>query len=95
MANILDNESLDVFLDTSEFAESLTFSGGTTANGIWSEDYVEELDMQGKKPLFLVKESDADTIAIDETAIRSSLTYAVKVKQEDGTGLTVLVLEEQ
>lgn len=95
MANIIDNEDLDVFLDITEFGEALTFSGGTVVEGIWSEDYVEELDIQGKKPLFLVKESDADNVAIDETTTRNSTSYTLKVKQNDGTGLTILVLEEQ
>lgn len=94
MGNILDNENLGVFFDANEFAETLTFSG-VDATGIWSEDYVDELDIQGKVPLFLVKTSDANSIAIDTSTTRNSTTYKVKVKQHDGTGLSTLVLEKQ
>ena len=94
MSNILGNEDLLTFFDVSEFGESLTF-GSTAVLGIFSNDYIENLDIQGTVPQFICRTADADNIAIDASMTRATVTYLVKIKESDGTGITTLVLEEQ
>jgi len=92
-----------IFLAVNDFGISATFthsSTTTTISGIFDNDFIE-VDAGGgvgfalQQPKFIARTADVSTAVEDDTLVISSVTYKIKVRQDDGTGMTVLILEKQ
>lgn len=93
-----------IFFGVDDFGTAATYtpSGGSavTVNGIFEDDY-EAIEAGGgvafgiTSPTFHVKTSDvADASEGDSLAV-GGVSYIIRVVMQDGTGLTMLQLEEQ
>tara|TARA_Y100000310_G_scaffold342185_1_gene444185 strand:+ start:7325 stop:7639 length:315 start_codon:yes stop_codon:yes gene_type:complete len=94
---------LSVFVGNTEFGTAATYtpSGGeaSTINIIKDERFFEinELTsaLESTKPVAMVRDSDVPNVAHGDALVTGSITYSVIGIQQDGTGLTLLILEEQ
>lgn len=92
-----------IFFDADDFGVAATFtpSGGsaTTVNGIFDKDYIA-VDAGGsvpvalEEPKFICKTSDVSTAAEGDAIVINTVNYTVKVVENDGQGVTTLILEE-
>ena len=88
-----------IFLSANDFGVSATI-GGSTVSGIFDNDFVE-VDTGGgvpfamQQPRFLCRTADVSSAAEGTAATISGVSYKVAVREDDGTGMTVLVLEKQ
>ena len=88
-----------IFVELDDFAVAATYGGGTV-NGIFDKEYLE-LDSGGSvafavnQPRFVCRTSDVSDAADGDSITISGTSYIIRVVQEDGTGMTTLVLEEQ
>lgn len=94
---------LAVFFDADDFGVAATYtpSGGSpaTVNGIFDNEFFEveaggEIAVAMEQPRFTCRTSDVSTAAEGDSITINSIAYTVRVVQSDGTGVTVLVLEE-
>ena len=95
---------LAIFFEVDDFAvtASYTSSGGSAADvkGIFDKEYLE-LDSGGtvafavNQPRFQCATSDVSNAAEGDAITISGTSYVVRVVQDDGTGVTTLVIEEQ
>jgi hypothetical protein len=95
---------LAVFFETNDFAVTATYTpfGGSASSvsGIFDKEYLE-LDSGGSvafainQPRFVCATSFVANAAEGDSLAVSGKTYKVVVVQDDGTGTTTLVLEEQ
>lgn len=83
------------FFSTDDFGVAGTYDGSTTVNGIFDSDYVEINGVEAKRPVFMCKASEVSGVVHGKTLVANSKSYVVRGVQPDGTGLTMLVLEEQ
>lgn len=88
-----------IFISIDEFGVLATYKAGTIS-GIFDNDFVE-VDAGGgipfamQQPRFLCRTADVSTAVEDDTLVISAVTYKIKVRQDDGTGMTNLILEKQ
>ena len=88
-----------IFVEVDDFAVAATFGGGTV-NGIFDKEYLE-VDGGGtvafaiNQPRFVCRTSDVSSAAEGDAITINATSYVIKVVQDDGTGMTTLVLEEQ
>lgn len=87
-------EDLDAFLNAADFAETALF-GATPIVGIFDNAYGAAFDVAGSTPTFTCKSSDASGLnpGTSTLTIRSS-SYLVVGVEADGTGLSVVRLQE-
>lgn len=97
------NEDLDAFFSTDDFAVTATWTpdGGdpSVITGIFDNEYIEgvgdgEVDFEATHPMFLVKTADVPDVAQGDQLSVNSTSYRIVNVQPDGTGLTLLILEE-
>jgi len=96
------------FFDTDEHGLAATYTpaGGeaSTVNGIFTDGFAEILEgeyagHEASQPIFICQTSDVsgvdegDALALTDN-IGTARTFTVKAVEEDGTGITKLVLEE-
>lgn len=86
-------EDLSVFFDTDDFAVAVTLDG-TSVNGIFGDESVEVNFVQTTAQAFTYRHADK-AVAIDSTLVHGATTYKVKNMRPDGTGLMMLILEQQ
>lgn len=87
-----------------DFGQSVTYTrqGGqaVTITGIFDNDYAE-VDAGGmvgfamQQPRLVVRTSDVSSATEGDTFVISGVTYLSRVVQDDGTGITFIVLEKQ
>jgi hypothetical protein len=87
-----------------DFGQSITYTvqGGSavTITGIFDNDYAE-VDAGGmvgfalQQPRIVVRTSDVASATEGDTFVISGVTYLSRVIQDDGTGMTFIVLEKQ
>ena len=92
-----------IFLDVDDFGTAATYtpSGGSaaTVNGIFDNDFVE-VDAGGgvgialQQPRFVCRTADVSTASEGDAIVISSVNYTIRIVQDDGTGMTTLVLEK-
>lgn len=92
-----------VFVDTDDFGVAATYtpSGGVaaTVNGIFDNDFIE-VDAGGgvgvalQQPRFHCRTADVSTAAEGDAITINSVAHTVRIVQDDGTGMTMLVLEK-
>lgn len=97
------DEDIDAFFDTDDFAVAATYtpSGGSasTVNGIFDDEYFDEVGgpvgIEGSQPKFMCKLEDVSAVSQGDALSVGGITYQIVNVQKDGTGIVVLVLEEQ
>jgi hypothetical protein len=92
-----------IFFDVDDFgtAASYTPSGGSaaTVNGIFDNDFIE-VDAGGgvgvalQQPRFHCRTADVSSAAEGDALVVSGVNYTIRIVQDDGTGMTMLVLEK-
>ena len=91
-----------VFFGTDDFGTAATYtpSGGSssTVNGIFDNDYaladpLGSVGVGSADPRFVCRTSDVATAANGDALVVNSVTYTVRNVEDDGTGVTTLVLE--
>ena len=91
-----------IFLDVDDFGTtaSYTVQGGSAADvkGIFDNEHIE-VDATGsvgvsiQEPRFLCRTSDVSSATEGDAITINSINYKIRVVQDDGTGITNLVLE--
>ena len=91
-----------IFFDVDDFGTAATYTpdGGSasTVNGIFDNDFIE-VDAGGgvgvalQQPRFQCRTADVASAAEGDAIVISAVNYTVRIVQDDGTGMTVLVLE--
>jgi len=91
-----------IFFSTSDFGDAATYtpSGGSaaTVNGVFDKDY-SLADLGGSvaigsnDPRFVCRTSDVSSAASGDQLVVRSVTYTVRTVEDDGTGITTLILE--
>lgn len=91
-----------VFVDIDDFGTAATYtpSGGlaATVNGIFDNEFIE-VDAGGgvgvalNQPRFHCRTADVSSAAEGDTITIGGVAYTVRIVQDDGTGMTVLILE--
>lgn len=91
-----------IFFVVDDFGTAATYTpdGGaaSTVNGIFDNDFIE-VDAGGgvgvalQQPRFQCRTADVSSAAEGDAIVISSVNYTVRIVQDDGTGMTTLVLE--
>ena len=88
-------ENFAPFFSTSDFAVTGTLAG-SPVTGIIDAQYIEALgDVEGRQPVFLLPTASAPSVAHGQVLVVGAKTYKVRGVESDGTGVTLLRLEEQ
>ena len=87
-------EDLSAFLDTDDFAVTVTLDG-SSVDGILSLEPIESNFVQTNKPVFTYAKSDKPSVTVGSALIYDSIVYLVKNLEPDGTGMQMLILEAQ
>ena len=92
-----------IFVNVDDFGTAATYTpaggAGSTVNGIFDNDFVE-VDAGGgvtvalQQPRFHCRTADVSSAAEGDALVVSGVNYTVRVVQDDGTGMTMLVLEK-
>lgn len=93
-----------IFVSADDFGVTATYtpSGGSpvSISGIFDSDY-QEVDAGGgvgfavKQPRFHTPTTNVASAAEGDTMTISGVSYVIRVVMEDGTGMTMLAIEEQ
>jgi len=88
-----------IFVSIDDFGTAATYKVGTIS-GIFDNDFVEVDGIGGvpfamQQPRFLCRTADVSTAVENDSLVIATVTYLIKVRQDDGTGMTTLVLEKQ
>lgn len=86
-------ESHGEFLDGDDFAVTASI-GGSSVSVIFDHEYVNAQGVSGEQPRILCDDDDVGSVSVGDAITVNSTGYAVRVIEPDGTGMTVLVLEE-
>ena len=88
---------LPTFLDTDDFAVSITYNS-TSIAGIFDDEYrgVNQLtgEIEATAPQVIVKTSDVVGVAHGAVMVINSATFYVINIMQDGTGLTTILLSK-
>ena len=87
-------EDLTMFFDTGDFAVAMTHDA-STYNVIFDAEYSGDDMMAGSLPMAMLSASDAANVPVLDTVTISAVNYTVREKNQDGTGVVNLILEEQ
>ena len=88
----------DPTLFFSDFAVAATLQGVAVASGvIFDADYVEPLGnmVEGRAPVATAVSAEIPSVAQGQSLVIGATTYKVRGVEPDGTGITLLRLEEQ
>ena len=85
-------EGLADFFDTDGFAIVATFDGNDVT-GILDKEYVEIEGIESNRPVFLCASSDVSGYSRGAVIVASGITYTLVTKEQDGTGVTMVVME--
>lgn len=87
------------FFDTDEFADAAVLGAGTrnqtSVNGLFDNEYIESVSVSSLTPTFLCRTSDLTNIKTGYKLTVNDTDYVIRDPQQDGTGLTLLILEKQ
>tara|TARA_B100000886_G_scaffold30966_1_gene19414 strand:- start:1328 stop:1639 length:312 start_codon:yes stop_codon:yes gene_type:complete len=92
-----------IFFNTNDFGDAASYTpqGGSaiTINGIFDDEDFEvevggEVAVAMEQPRFTCRTSDVSSAAEGDTININSQNYTIRVVENGGTGVTVLVLEE-
>lgn len=97
-----DDRAIFVGIDDFGVAATYTPSGGaaSTVNGIFDNDFIE-IDAGGgvgvamQQPRFHCRTADVSAAAEGDALAINTVSYIIRIVQDDGTGMTMMVLEKQ
>lgn len=97
-----DDRAIFVGIDDFGVAATYTPSGGaaSTVNGIFDNDFIE-IDAGGgvgvamQQPRFHCRTADVSSAAEGDALVVNTVSYIIRIVQDDGTGMTMMVLEKQ
>lgn len=97
-----DDRAIFVGIDDFGVAATYTPSGGaaSTVNGIFDNDFIE-IDAGGgvgvamQQPRFHCRTADVSAAAEGDALVINTVSYIIRIVQDDGTGMTMMVLEKQ
>lgn len=91
-----------IFFAVDDFGTAATYTpqGGvaSTVNGIFDNDFIE-VDAGGgvgvalQQPRFLCRTADVSSASEGDALVINTVNYTIRIVQDDGTGITTLVLE--
>lgn len=88
-------EDLTPFFFTTDFAVTGMLAG-SHVTGIIDTPYLEALgEVEGRQPVFFLPTASAPSVAHGQELVIGAKTYKVRGVEPDGTGVTLLRLEEQ
>ena len=92
-----------IFVNVDDFGVAATYtpSGGasSTVNGIFDNDFIE-VDAGGgvgvalQQPRFHCRTADVSSASEGDALVVSGVNYTIRIVQDDGTGMTMLILEK-
>ncbi len=91
-----------LFFDSDEFGTTGTYtpSGGSSSSilGIFDNDYMSadigtNIGVGTSNPSFICRTADVASAANGDALVVNSVTYTVRNVEDDGTGITTLMLE--
>jgi len=92
-----------IFVGVDDFGVAATYtpSGGasSTVNGIFDNDFIE-VDAGGgvgvslQQPRFHCRTADVSSASEGDALVVSGVNYTIRIVQDDGTGMTMLVMEK-
>ena len=93
-----------IFISVDDFGISATYTpqggAGVSIDGIFDEDLIE-VDAGGgvgiamQQPRFVCRTADVSNARDGDTMLVQGYYYNVRIVQDDGTGMTTLILEKQ
>ncbi len=86
-------EDHSAFLDEDDFAVPASV-GGSSVSVIFDHAFVEVQGIAGEQPMVLADDGDISSVSVGDALIVNDTLYAIRVKRPDGTGLTMMLLEE-
>lgn len=75
-----------------DFGEVVTVDGANVT-AIIDREYIESLDVQGYRPVLYVRTVDITGADEGDAVVAGGVNYTVAVIQNDGTGMSQIVLE--
>ena len=87
-------EDMTAFFSTAEFATAATV-GGVAVNGIFDNAYAMAMGfVAGTSPALLVASASVPSAAVGDAVTLGAVSYTVAGVEPDGTGVTLLRLQE-
>lgn len=86
-------DDLDTFFAADEFGVEAVVDG-ETINAILDDEYVEDLDVAGTRPILICRTDEVEEVVQGDSVTIGETNYQVIATKPDGTGVTRLVLEE-
>lgn len=86
-------EDLDQFVDTNDFAITVTI-GGVSVSAIFDNEAADALMASGTQPVLTVKSSDVSATARGTAVVVNGTNYTVAKIEPDGTGFSRVILEK-
>ncbi len=83
----------DIALMLQDFGQAVTVKG-VSVQAVFDNGYAAELGMDGLGPRLTLATADAATVAQGDAVVVGSTSYTVASVEPDGTGVTVLRLQE-
>lgn len=68
--------------------------GAATVRGIFDDAYADPLNFAGSAPALTVASAEVSGVAQDAAVVVNGVNYTVASIKPDGTGVTLLVLQE-
>ena len=88
---------LDEMMAEDEFSVAAKI-GGVSCFVIYDRPYLSqdagEMSIQGATPVAYVRDADVGAVAVDDSVTIDGSTFTVRGIEPDGTGVTILVLED-
>lgn len=85
---------IDPFFQSTDFAQSVTVAG-TGLLAIFDHAFIEDLAIEGEAPILHCKSADLPgNLAHGDAVTVATASYTIVGIQPDGTGVTILILEE-
>ena len=94
---------LEIFFSADDFGVTATYTplGGSSSSvkGIYDHEFYEAeaggtVGVAIEQPIFTCRTSDVVNAAEGDALVINSVNYTIRVVHDDGTGVTVLALEE-
>ncbi len=86
-------ENLSIFFNPNGLGDTALY-GSAPINGMFERQFVEISNAEGYYPTFSCSTADVAQVPKGATLIIAGTNYTVKSKRPDGTGLTLIILEE-
>jgi hypothetical protein len=86
-------DDLDAFFDVDEFAVTAAVAG-VSVYGLFDRPHAEDIEVSGYSPALYCKTSDVSAAVEGDAVTVNGTDYTVIGIEDDGTGVTKLILRE-